>query len=93
MDGNSQPPIVCHAIMYAISTDADELNPDPRGTSDANTAFMEFTDSFSSSNAHITPAGYSPHSGKEEPSGWVFVGMVSVENDVCWSKSAATSVE
>src|SRR5260221_8458825 len=93
MDGNVQPPSVCQAIAYAISTAADELKPEPRGTSDAKTAFIEETARFSSINDHITPAGYNAHSGSGDESAWVFVEMDSAEKDACWLKSAATSVE
>ena len=57
MGGRVQPPRVCHAIMNAISTEADELSPEPRGTSDAKTAFMDKIGRFSSISDHITPAG------------------------------------
>jgi hypothetical protein len=58
--------------MNAISTDADELKQEPRGTLDAKTAFMKKTGRFSSINDHITPAGYSVHSGRgeDQPGSW-----------------------
>src|SRR5258706_5830408 len=93
MDGRVQPPSVCQAIIYTISTEADELKPEPRGTSDAKTAFIEGTKSFSSINDHITPAGYNAHSGSGDESGWILVKMDSAEKEACWSKSAAMSVE
>ncbi len=35
-----QPLSVCQASRNAISTEADELRPEPRGTLEAKTAFM-----------------------------------------------------
>src|SRR5258706_1411899 len=93
MDGKVQPRSVCQAITFAIATEADDLKPEPRGTSDAKTAFIEGTESFSSINDHITPAGYNAHSGSGDESAWVLVEMDSAEKDACWLKSAATSVE
>ena len=37
MDGRVQPPSFCQAIMNAISTEADELKPEPRGTFEVKT--------------------------------------------------------
>ncbi len=34
MAGKLQPPRACQAIMNAISTEAEELSPEPRGTSE-----------------------------------------------------------
>jgi hypothetical protein len=43
--------------MNAISTEADELKPEPRGTFEAKTAFMPGVFSWFSFNDHITPPG------------------------------------
>ena len=57
IEASIQPPSVCHAIMNAISTEADELKPEPRGTSEAKAAIMDGTGTLSSIRDHITPAG------------------------------------
>src|SRR5690349_15952912 len=93
MGGRLQPPNACHAIIKAISTEADELNPEPWGTLDAKTAFIAGVAILSCMSDHITPAGYNPHSGSGDESIWVFDGTVPAEKVACWSKSAATSVE
>src|SRR5512132_925153 len=92
MDGNVQPPRVCQAIINAISTEAEELNPEPRGTSDPYTACRPGVFRSSSPSAHITPAGYCVHSASGLPSVWLFDGIVPGRKEASCSKSAATSV-
>ncbi len=71
MGGRVQPPRACQASMKAISTEADELKPEPRGTLEAKTAWKPLVSSPSSPMAHSTPAAYSIHSRRGAPASCV----------------------
>src|SRR5512142_2022662 len=91
MAGRVQPPKDIQPTAKASSTDAEELSPAPRGTSEANTACMPATRCPCSESAHATPAGYAAQPGSGDPSSWAFVDSALTEKRAVWPKSSAST--
>src|SRR5512135_2309476 len=91
MGATGQPPLSCHATANASSTEAEELRPAPRGTSEAMTASIALTASPCAESAHATPAGYLAHPGRGSPSTVVRARSVFGEKAASAPKSSAST--
>src|SRR5262249_24980318 len=89
-----QPPSLIQATAQASSTEADELSPAPRGTSEASAAFKPSREKPASSKAQATPAGYLAQLARGVPSEERPRARPIRSNEAAsWSKSAAMIVE